>query len=252
VEGCRSFCPWVAVADKLLQCLVKAKRGKALGDGAITQIGQTAARLTRRAMPLAGCWGSTYEWNQKLTLVVQTPNGDVTASSVIRASYTYGQMPMSGNDMSGGYTGEAVVMKLGTGKYLFALLNADGTDEYHRILKTFADELPDDREGGFATITKLRGARPVAANPMLVTFGNINDPKSVKQVWPNSFAAIFGAGYALKSITLEVTDEPVTEGVVEGVLGWLKTRQFQENPTWASLDNLTQKAISGLQKKPRN
>ncbi len=208
-----------------------------MGDGAITQIGQTAARLTRRAvlltaaaLPLAGCWGSTYEWNQKLTLVVQTPNGDVTASSVIRASYTYGQMPMSGNDMSGGYTGEAVVMKLGTGKYLFALLNADGTDEYHRILKTFADELPDDREGGFAAITKLRGARPVAANPMLVTFGNINDPKSVKQVWPNSFAAIFGAGYALKSITLEVTDEPMTEGVVEGVLPWIVSHKGRLKP----------------------
>ncbi len=190
----------------------------------------TAARLTRRAvllsaaaLPLAGCWGSTYEWNQKLTLVVQTPQGEVTASSVIHASYTYGQMPMSGNDMSGGYTGEAVVLKFNNGKYLFALLNADRTDEYHRLLLTFAADLPDDREAGFAAITKLRGAKPLSTYlyPMLVTFTNINVPKSVKQVMPNDLASHFGAGYSLKSITLEVTDEPVTVGKLEAVIPWV-------------------------------
>jgi hypothetical protein len=179
--------------------------------------------LSAAALPLAACWGSTYEWNQKLTLVVQTPQGEVIASSVIRASYTYGQMPMSGNDMSGGYTGEAVVMKFANGKYLFALLNADRTDEYHRLLLTFAADLPDDREAGFAAITKLRGAKEVPRGlyPMLVTFGNLDDPKSVKQVQPNEFASHFGAGYGLSAITLEVTDEPVTVGKVEGALNWL-------------------------------
>jgi hypothetical protein len=201
-----------------------------LVDGTALYGGQTALRLTRRAMllsaaavPLAGCWGSTYEWNQKLTLIVQTPQGEVTASSVIRASYTYGQMPMSGNDMSGGYTGEAVVMKFANEKYLFALLNADRTDEYHRLLLTFAADLPDDREAGFAAITKLRGVKEVPRGlyPMLVTFGNLDDPKSVEQVQPNELASYFGAGYSLKSIMLEVTDEPETAGKVEAVIPWV-------------------------------
>jgi len=56
--------------------------------------------------------------------------------------------------------------------------------------------------------------------PLLVTFTDIADPKSVKQVNPADLAATFGAGFSLKSITLEVTDDKVTEGVVEKVLGW--------------------------------
>jgi hypothetical protein len=55
----------------------------------------------------------------------------------------------------------------------------------------------------------------------LVTFGNISDPTSVQQVDPDDLAATFGAGYALRAVTLEITGEPVTIGVVEGVLGWL-------------------------------
>ena len=43
------------------------------------------------------------------------------------------------------------------------------------------------------------------------------------RVDPADLAATFGAGFALREITLEVTDDAVTEGVVEGVLGWLWT-----------------------------
>lgn len=39
------------------------------------------------------------------------------------------------------------------------------------------------------------------------------------RVDPADLAATFGAGFALREITLEVTDDAVTEGVVEGVLG---------------------------------
>ena len=73
-------------------------------------------------------------------------------------------------------------------------------------------------------IAQLKIKRQVSGNniPMLVTFADINDPASVKKVNPNDLAASFGAGYSLKSITLEITDEKVTKGVVEGVLGWLE------------------------------
>ena len=36
------------------------------------------------------------------------------------------------------------------------------------------------------------------------------------RVDPADLAATFGAGFALREITLEVTDDAVTEGVVEG------------------------------------
>ncbi|MDR4496279.1 MAG: hypothetical protein R3B74_18050 [Nitrospirales bacterium] len=43
----------------------------------------------------------------------------------------------------------------------------------------------------------------------------------MKKVDLDDLAATFGPGVALKRIMLEITDEPVTEGKIEQVLGWL-------------------------------
>ncbi len=52
--------------------------------------------------------------------------------------------------------------------------------------------------------------------PMLVTFDDITKPQTVREVDPEDLTAVFGEGVRLKAVTLEVT-----EGRVEGVLGWL-------------------------------
>lgn len=54
----------------------------------------------------------------------------------------------------------------------------------------------------------------------MVTFTDITDPTTVNQVDPTNLAATFGPGVSLKRITLQITDEPVTEGKIESVLGW--------------------------------
>jgi hypothetical protein len=89
--------------------------------------------------------------------------------------------------------------------------------------RVWRDEIPARREESLKFIQSKREIRNVPPNayPLLVTFTDINDPKSVLEVKPDNLAASFGVGYSLKSITLEITDEPVTEGKVEGVLGWL-------------------------------
>lgn len=70
--------------------------------------------------------------------------------------------------------------------------------------------------------------------PLLVTFTDITDPTTVNQVDPTNLAATFGPGVSLKRITLQITDEPVTEGKIESVLGWLddlkKYRKDPNNP----------------------
>ncbi|MGL6211101.1 MAG: hypothetical protein ACRC14_14875, partial [Paracoccaceae bacterium] len=53
-----------------------------------------------------------------------------------------------------------------------------------------------------------------------VTFADISDPASVELVDPENLAASFGPGVRLKSVVLEVTDEGVTEGVVEEFPFW--------------------------------
>lgn len=71
-----------------------------------------------------------------------------------------------------------------------------------------------DREAGVIVV-------PAYQYPMLVTFDDITDPASVKLVDPADLAATFGPGVRLKSVTLEVTNEAVTDGVVEEKLDWL-------------------------------
>jgi hypothetical protein len=43
----------------------------------------------------------------------------------------------------------------------------------------------------------------------------------VRRVNPGDLSASFGAGYRFNSMTLSITEEPVTDGVVHKVLGWL-------------------------------
>ena len=56
----------------------------------------------------------------------------------------------------------------------------------------------------------------------MVTFSDISNPKTVARVDPDDLAAQFGPGVRLKAVTLAVTEEPVTEGAVDAVPGWLE------------------------------
>ncbi|MCF6315304.1 MAG: hypothetical protein L3J30_03225 [Marinosulfonomonas sp.] len=166
----------------------------------------------------------TYDWNQKLTLRIDTPNGPIDASSITHMGVDYfpGGLPLSGKERSYHLTGEAVVADLGDGRYLFALLPKSELAE-----RSFWDLHSSDDPRGvlLRSIQKQVGqpARPVPLKyyPLLVTFGEVSDPASVMRVDPADLALSFGAGFALREITLEVTDDAVTKGVVEGVLGWL-------------------------------
>jgi hypothetical protein len=59
---------------------------------------------------------------------------------------------------------------------------------------------------------RYRGPRDIVVWPMLVHFGDIDDPKTVRKVSPESIG--------VTRITIEVTDDPVTTGI-EKRLEWL-------------------------------
>lgn len=173
---------------------------------------------------LSGC-RSEYQWNQKLTVVVQTPQGERSGSAVVQETVLFGQLPMSGNDVEPRIKGEATMVEVAPGKFLFAILSlgGNGVPTWELFYRVWRDDIPDGREDGLKFIQAKRETRnvPPDAYPLLVTFTHINAPKSAKEVKPDDLAATFGPGYSLISITLEITDEPVTEGKVEKVLGWL-------------------------------
>jgi hypothetical protein len=170
---------------------------------------------------LKGCGGELFgvSWNRKLTVTVTTPAGEVSGAAVQGETLSSKKgwfTPPEASGSSYGQSGEAVVVDLGSGRYLFALRG----EPPHSFAIFFPGKAPlEVRE----QLKALRQTREVPRDeyPMLVTFGDITDPKTVKQVDPTNLAASFGPGYALKSITLEITDKKVTEGEVEKVLGWL-------------------------------
>jgi len=169
---------------------------------------------------LSGCQAHN-SWHQKTTMAVETPSGPVEASSVVKVESFFGRMPLSGNEVSYKVAGEAVVLDLGAGRYLFALLS-ESSHEAERFYRALGYDY-GDRGEKLEGIARMQGTSRLLEPgnyPRLVTFGDINDPTSVERVDPADLAASFGPGYSLASITLEITDEPVTQGRVEAVLGW--------------------------------
>ncbi|WP_299862492.1 hypothetical protein [uncultured Hoeflea sp.] len=175
--------------------------------------------LVMAAVLLAACSNSN-SWRQKLMVTVETPEGARTAASVVSVTmrdtkgYEWMTLPQA-RGASYELTGEAVVLELAPGRYLFALLK--GLPYATNVF--FPDEPPVETAPRLADMrTSL--ALPAARYPLMVTFADITDPASVQRVDPDDLAASFGEGYALSSITLAITDEKVTKGKVEAVLGW--------------------------------
>jgi hypothetical protein len=56
--------------------------------------------------------------------------------------------------------------------------------------------------------------------PIMVRFADLADPKSVERVDPDDLAHSFGSGVKLRRITVERTEDEVTEGL-RGTLPWL-------------------------------
>lgn len=166
-----------------------------------------------------GWWiEENWSWHQRLSLVVDTPSGPQTAANVVacEARRLGGALVLpDARGFSVGCTGEAVVLEVAPGRYLFALLGAPNPFEVF-----FPREAPVEVAPQLEALREVR-AVPRRQYPTLVTFGDVADPTTVARVDPDDLAASFGPGVALRGMTLEITDDPVTGGVVEGVLGWL-------------------------------
>ncbi len=173
-------------------------------------------------LALSGCTDS-WTWHQKLTVTVETPHGEVSGSSVQKVSWRDEKFVpgQSGGRAVNSLRGEAAVIDLGGGRYLFALLSGMDTLAQYVVLGPEAIGAPMAKRGEQLEQIGRRGAVPRERYPLMVTFDDIADPKTVRRVDPQNLAATFGTGTRLTSVTLEITDEPVTEGKVEEVLGWL-------------------------------
>lgn len=210
--------------------VVGAEAGEIGAFQPLSSIGQRLALLLTRSaivMPaflLASCgmFADVWEWNQKLTVEVLVDGKVVSGSAV---SHVWWQEANALGVYPSGYKGEATVVDLGQRGQLFALIGEEtkfiaqhtlhgdlgyGRGEYERLLPA---------------IVRFRSTKDVPRDhyPLLVTFTNLSDPTTLRKVDPEDLASVFGSGVSLRGITLEVTDEQVTEGVVEKYLPWLET-----------------------------
>ncbi|MBO9112085.1 hypothetical protein J5288_25570 [Agrobacterium sp. S2/73] len=170
---------------------------------------------------LGGC-DDSWSWHQKLTVTVETPAGAKSASSVMKASLEHSKGgPFIPREASGAFfklQGEAVVLEVVPGKYLFVLL----TDLRRPYGLFFPGEAPLDVAPKLERMSKPATATLTRSDyPLLVAFTDINDPKTVKKVNPDDLKDFFGQGTSLTSITLSITRDRVTKGKVEKVLPWL-------------------------------
>jgi hypothetical protein len=177
---------------------------------------------------LAGC-KEKFTWHQKMTVTVETPLGEVSGSSVSAVSWQEHLIRFEGMGWHYSVTGEAVVVEVTPGRYLFALLTGPAAN-YMGSVAPASISGQKSRVIDPALFAEVRDQRGRAAGliavpefqyPMMVSFADITDPASVELVDPDDLAASFGSGVRLKSVVLEVTEEPVTEGRVELLLPWL-------------------------------
>ena len=80
--------------------------------------------------------------------------------------------------------------------------------------------VPRRRDMGCTPVILQQGRCNGKAYPEFVIFKDMSDPKTVEQVDPDNLGASLGKGYALKSISVQVTSEEITTGI-EKRLRWL-------------------------------
>lgn len=204
------------------------------------------AVLVLASLALAGCGlvPARTTIHYRLTVEVETPQGLRSGSSVIEVKLTETGEDYWANPEARGQRaklrGEAVAVDLPDGRVLFALLRSEDmvdaaawwpfriaanpgiTGEYSAIRN--AEEM--QRSGA-------SGELPRGSYPMLVTFGDLADPTSVELVDPDDLAATFGEGVRLERITVQLTDDPVSDQI-EMRLPWIDNlesyRTVSSNP----------------------
>ncbi|HQU68867.1 MAG TPA: hypothetical protein PLI43_11825 [Albidovulum sp.] len=154
-------------------------------------------------------WLNTYhaKWHQRMELVIDTPEGEVRGDAVQEARFTAARgtlkkiMRVNSGSAGYGFRGEAVVVEVEPGRWLFALLKSgEGSLGSPGLnLATLVGKpkrLYPATEETVALVKALPLDQPLTLPrdlyPLMVTFDDINDPKTVRRVDPDDLDASFG------------------------------------------------------------
>jgi hypothetical protein len=174
----------------------------------------------------------------RLTVEVETPEGTRSASGVMSVhpdrSYSRGGQTRT--------RGDAVLVDLGGGKNLIALLahidktlDLDGMN--YLALRAYKAA---GRNVSFNEMGRLTGSVPVtgALIPVLLTFTDPRDPATARAVLPDDIAAVFGNGFRLHGVAVEVVPNGVWPLDFGGPLGDPVSRGIESKlPWWNGAEN---------------
>jgi hypothetical protein len=179
-----------------------------------------------------GACGSSDRVRYKMVVKVETPQGVRTGFAVREVvRETPAPLPSIAESRTQyRLRGEAVPVDLPNGQTLFALLrsNDDGPDHAGRDIFQSIKLAGDGPFALWPNAPAVVERSPSGAIgrriPMLVRFRDIEDPTTVERVDPANLEASFEPGFRLTTITVEASDEPVTEETEKRVR-WLPNQQ---------------------------
>jgi hypothetical protein len=190
----------------------------------------------------------------RLAIEVETPGGLKSASGVLSVH------PDRGYSRGGSTVtkGDAVLVDLGGGKNLLALLahiddkglELDGMNFV--ALRAFNAA---GRKTTFNAMNRMTGTAPVTAAliPVMVAFGDINDPVTMRVVGPDDLEATYGKGFALRGVFVEAVPNGIWPLDFGGVLGEPVTRGIEAKlPWWGRAQDPAAASLRGAGLQPKD
>ena len=188
---------------------------------------------------MLGACGNSAEVRYKVTVEVDDRGTTRSGSSVMSFKLFKPDVALV-SPYNAEFRGEAVAVDLGNGQVLFALLK----DEKGNLgtVQMWPEKVFDDLGSGSERIRNIRriasneglvrevprffpaisdSREPFVNYPLLVRFRDLSRPESIEAVDPDALDKAFGPGVKLRQISVQVTDEPVTDGITKR-LPWLE------------------------------
>lgn len=174
----------------------------------------------------------------RLSITVETPDGAKSTSGVFSVH------PDRGNSREGTTTtkGDALYVDLGGGRNVLALLahgehGKDVEGINYLALRAFSAK---GRRVSFSDIGRVTGDAAVTGEliPVLVSFADINDPKTAREVQPDDLESTLGKGVRLRDVHVEVVPNGLWPVDFGGALGEPVTRGIERKlPWWKRADH---------------
>jgi hypothetical protein len=177
----------------------------------------------------------TYTYRYRLSVDVETPDGMRWGSSVIEVRYETFPELLTERDHISRVFGEAVFVDLGQGKNLIGMLASGPSGEdidYPSGIVFQAFKLDGNDPNTPKRLPQLHGKRDLDIYsssqydvtrrflPTFVTLTDLTNPSTARLAPFGLFDEIFGVGFKLRSVAIEMTTDPITEGI-ENKIPWI-------------------------------